>query len=222
MADNDFEMGAEAYTRAEARKARSIAILKAEGVPFIDWLPLTAENGQRSPREVVGRYCALMLVSFKGSSCDHEQSGAIRKGMGIHVHLSPRENAFLDNPNPSMRDRVQFSWAAEAAIPLAWAMGWIDELYRPDNHADTQDYARLAYDNGVVRVADAKALRPLDELLDACDLTYRYHWAVRQASLDGKDPPAGLHGGVVMERHRALNWLVQDIDLDWDDVSTDT
>jgi len=66
------------------------------------------------------------------------------------------------------------------------------------------------------------ALRPAGELLDAADLIYRYHWATREAELRGREPPAGLDPGVVMERHYALNWLIGYLGLDWDEVSTDT
>ncbi|HEX6611164.1 MAG TPA: DUF4272 domain-containing protein [Hyphomicrobiaceae bacterium] len=49
---------------------------------------------------------------------------------------------------------------------------------------------------------------------------YRYHWAVRDASINGRPSPADLDPGIVMERHHALNWLIGYIDAD--DVTTDT
>ncbi len=70
-------------------------------------------------------------------------------------------------------------------------------------------------------MAQAK-LRPQAELLDAADLIYRTHWAVRQARLDGEPSPAGLDPGVVHERHYALNWLIGYAGQAWDDMSTDT
>jgi hypothetical protein len=65
-------------------------------------------------------------------------------------------------------------------------------------------------------------LRPQSELLSAADLIYRYHWAVVDARLKGQEPPAGLEGAVVYERHYALNWLIGYSGPDWDDISTDT
>ena len=59
-------------------------------------------------------------------------------------------------------------------------------------------------------------------ILDALDLHYRLHWYVRQMKLDGQEPPPGLEGGVIQERHHALNWLVRFEDRDWDDVDTPT
>jgi hypothetical protein len=47
-------------------------------------------------------------------------------------------------------------------------------------------------------------LRPAGAILDALDLQFRCHWVTRQARLDGKRA-TGLEGGVVQERHYALN-----------------
>jgi hypothetical protein len=65
-------------------------------------------------------------------------------------------------------------------------------------------------------------LRPLSELLDSLDLHQRLHWITRQAQADKKAVPAGLEPGVIQERRRALNWLVQFEAAQWDDVDTPT
>jgi len=74
---------------------------------------------------------------------------------------------------------------------------------------------------GADRLIDEGRPRPAGEILDALDLHYRLHWAVRQARLDKREP-AGLDGGVILERHHALNWLVRFEESDWDDVDTPT
>jgi len=65
-------------------------------------------------------------------------------------------------------------------------------------------------------------LRPQSELLDAADLIYRYHWAVVNARTKNEAGPANLDSGVVMERHYVLNWLIQNGNQEWDNISTDT
>ena len=64
-------------------------------------------------------------------------------------------------------------------------------------------------------------LRDIEELLDEADLIYRYDWACVDARLKHQQAPAGLNASVVLERHGALNWLIQR-DGDWDhpDVNT--
>lgn len=65
-------------------------------------------------------------------------------------------------------------------------------------------------------------LRQLSEILDQTDFIYRYDWATVNARIKKLTAPAGLDAGVVMERHRALNWLIGYMNQDWDNVTTDT
>ena len=79
----------------------------------------------------------------------------------------------------------------------------------------------LAAEAGAGAEAAAR-LRPPAELLDAADLLYRYHWAVRDARIDGRPAPVGLDPSVVVEWHYALNWLIGYGDAAWDEITTDT
>ena len=49
-------------------------------------------------------------------------------------------------------------------------------------------------------------LRDTDEILQALDLIYRYHWACVNARVHGTSS-AGLDEEVVMERRGGLEWL---------------
>jgi len=62
--------------------------------------------------------------------------------------------------------------------------------------------------------------RKTEEVVTACDLAYCLHWAVRQAEIAGKPTPARLKSYVVIERRRALEWLLGN-DA-WDAISLDT
>lgn len=209
-----------------ARKARSEAILTAEGVPFIAWLPLVEDEGDYRPRsaeEIAGRAYALTLVAYKASTGDHEGANEAYAAVQDRVILSPSERDFLRDPRPSDQDRIHFSWQSEAAYPLFWMLGYVDALGRPEDQIDPDPMVRLVSGRAFDALVAGARLRPQAEMLDALDLTYRYHWAVRQAGLDGVPPPAKLNPDVLMERHKALNWLVRyNEDASWDDVTTDT
>lgn len=120
-----------------------------------------------------------------------------------------------------MHDRVQLSWRNEAAWVLLWALGHVDgQLGAPRQTCDVDVLTDIVIHTPDL---DRHGLRRANDILNEADLIYRYHWAVRQAGIDGRDPPAGLNPGVVMERHHALNWLIgYDDGAEWDDVSTDT
>ena len=210
---------------ATERKQRSIAILKNEGVPYIEHLPYIEdeESAQlRLPEEVAWRAMALNLVSVKGEGLGQPRVLEIVEDYNLEPAFSPAEREFIFNPSPSERDRIQFSWRYEAYWTLLWALGYVPDLERPDHVCDVQKAVKIMVDRTSDEfVKDAK-LRTPTEILDATDLYYRYHWACRDASLNGQAIPADLNSSVVVERHYALNWLVRYLNAEWDDVTTDT
>jgi hypothetical protein len=65
-------------------------------------------------------------------------------------------------------------------------------------------------------------LRSKKEILDQADLILRLNWACVNSRVKNEQPPSGLISSVVVERHHTLNWLVNYLNQNWDDVSTDT
>jgi len=210
---------------AQARKARSIAILKKEGVPFIEHLPVIeteAEAKRRSTEEVALRAIALCIVSLKGEGVENEEIHKLVRKYNITNTFSPEESQFIDNPSPTKHNRVQFGWRYECYWVMLWALGFVDDLSRPDKVCDVAKAVSLLRGLGRERFLKKAKLRPARETLDAADLIYRYHWAAREATIKNQPPPGGLDPGVVQERHHALNWLIGYSDQEWDDVTTDT
>jgi|SRR5688572_22420261 len=208
------------------RKKRSEEILRQEGVPFIDHLPVVEDERTvefRSLEEVAWRAMALNLVAVKGEGLDQKRVLQIVEQYSLRSAFTPKEKEFIFNDYPSEQDRIQFSWRYEAYWILLWALNYIEDLGRPDEVCDVPRAVSVMVDRDADEfIRDAK-LRRLEEILDATDLIYRYHWACRDASLNGRTSPARLNPSVVLERHHALNWLVGYGDnADWDDVTTDT
>jgi hypothetical protein len=181
-----------------------------------------AEIRLRSPRAVADRLHALVVVAFKASEMpDQDLVDAIVGERGLAPLFTPAERAFIGNPNPDERSRVQFSWRCEAAWVLLWALRHVEgQLGPPDGTCDVPFLSGTVFASPDLA---ANGLRPANDILNEADLIYRCHWAVRQAGLDGAGPPAGLDPGVTMERHHALNWLIgYDDEACWDEVTTDT
>lgn len=213
--------------RALERKQRSEAILQKEGVPFIAHLPVVEdeETAQiRSLEEVAWRAMALCIVAVKGEGLEQERVLEIIEQDKLESAFTPKERKFIFDDNPSERDRVQFSWQYECLWVLLWALSYIEELNRPDQICDVPRAVQITSVDRRPKefIRDAK-LRSANEILDATDLIYRYDWACVDARVNGRIIPKWLECGVVLERHRALNWLVGYADnAEWDDVSTDT
>jgi hypothetical protein len=218
------------YPRAAwDRKARSDTLLEARGVRVPGSLPPLVDESElrlRGAGEAAGRAMALLLVAARAESLNSgaplpiEQLRA-RCPQGFD-HLSPKEREFLAQALPSQEAIVQFAWRYEALACLEWALGWVDELPFPGAICDVPRTVGVILEADPAALLRGARLRAPGELLDALDLHYRLHWAVRQAQVDQREGPAGVDGGVVLERHYALNWLVRFEESEWDEVDTPT
>jgi Domain of unknown function (DUF4272) len=215
------------YPSAEAlaRKQRSIDRLKAEGVWFIDHLPVIEDSQsalKRTAEEIAQRAVALHLVALKGEGLEEPIVQDLVEHFGAREFFTPEEKAFIENPAPGGHDRLQFSWRYEACWVLLWALGYIERLGFPDKNCDAPRSVQILADKTTADFAAGSKLRSLTEILDEADLTYRYSWAARNARLTEKDPPAGLDEEITVERHHAFNWLIGYLEQEWDDITTDT
>ena len=143
---------------------------------------------------------------------------------GAEEYFSPEEKNYLDNPDSTEKEQIQFAWQYENLWVMEWALGLTDDLFWPDRICDVPASARLMQNHPTMEALLAAAkLRPRKELLDQADLIYRLHWACVDARVMGMPAPQELEEGVVMERHRALFWLAGcDEMCGWDDVDLST
>jgi hypothetical protein len=214
-----------AIPEAVARKQRSILQLRSEGVPILESLPrieTVADSKRHSTEEVATRAMALCVVAVKGEGLEQAEVERVVECFQLAGSFTAKERTFIEASAPSQHDRVQCAWQYECYWVMLWALGFIKELDWPGHICDVKWAVDTLRDLGRDAFVAKARLRPQEELLDATDLIYRYHWACRNAQMNGGEMPAGLDGEVVMERHRALNWLVGYMDQEWDDISTDT
>lgn len=210
---------------AVSRKERSTARLASRGLRANPHLPPVAaatEAVLRSPQAVLGRAQALLVVALRAESLNAGEPLSMevlrRQLPEASEQLSPDERAFLAQEDPARQDIVRFGWRYEAVSTLQWALRINHELPFPDHICDAAAVTRAM----LSKLPGKPALRAPADVLDALDLTLRLHWITRQAQVDGKLPVEGLDAGVVQERHLALNWLVSDDALGWDDIDTPT
>lgn len=208
------------------RKERSIEWLKEMAVPVNQHLPPIQgieESEVRSVDEIARRSLALTLVSLKGEGLEQAVVEQVYADLGLAGLLSPAEQSFYAQSEPTEQDRINFVWRYESLFVLLWALGYADELGYPGSICDVQAMVKLVHSKQGLEglIADAK-MRNKEEILDEADRIYRLHWAVVDARLRGDKAPADLEAGVVYERHYALNWLIGYQGAEWDNISTDT
>ena len=199
---------------AQERKDISIEILKSQGVPFIDHLPLVYETSEVAPREkdeVIARaicsFAAIMCactIKDNGELTDEDKQYAkdfLDNRFGCLDKLTRMERRVIEG-EASCDEAVKVSWKYESLWALMWAMGLVKKLDFPKDTCDCDFVMKTFSDDFSERVK----IRGTDEILQALDLIYRYHWACVNARVNGSKS-AGLDEEVVMERRGGLEWL---------------
>lgn len=215
-------------SQAQARKSSNERRLAAQGVIVPGHLPTVVDELQlllRAPDEVARRALALFLVAVRAESVGEGDPIPLadlqeRQPLGWEA-LSPLEQEFFQEDDPPTELTIAMSWRYEALQLLLWALGHC-ELPPATEIADVSGLVGFLVEADETQLVNEAALRPPNVLLDALDLHYRSHWAVRQAGMAGEQPPADLQPGVVLERHYALNWLTRFEEAPWDEVDTPT
>jgi len=217
----------------ENRKLTSETLLHKRGIRINLQLPLTESDEEvclRSVEEVLRRMVALWCVS--GAAADAIQFQRFRAYVeqhGIAGWLSAAEHDFLLSaagyPADDQLRRSFFKQRQESLFFLAWSAGLVKKLDLPGSASSLKAVLALLpqQDEAPARLRAAIKLRAKRDILGWSDLLYRLHWAVRHANLIGKPVPGNLDAGVVLQWHRAVNWMTgyEDED-DWDLVGTDT
>jgi hypothetical protein len=221
----------------EERRAKSIEILKEQGVPYMEQLPLRESEEEVTPRsaEEIARRAIACLLTIQvacdmAQENDIEHSREIVTGLleryGVKDELTDKEKAFFDAEQTLDKQTiVNMTWRYEAYWGLLWALGIVEKLDFPADVCDCGFAIKAVSecDDFADFMKNVK-LRGMSEILDALDLFYRYHWACVDARINSREMPAGLSGSVVVERRHGLEWLIikDTDDDDWDYISLDT
>lgn len=218
------------------RRLRNRKILQEKYIYVPAWYPLieTAEQSKcRSAEEIAKRAVALMIVSVY-SECllgdgmnvteSYEFVSGIIERFGAEEFFSIKEKEYLKNLNSTQDERVAHSWQYENLFVMEWALGLIDELDFPDHICDVPLIVRLLNNcDSIEEILKKSNPKSKESLLDECDLIFCLDWACVDTRIHRLPAPAGMDSGVVVERHKSLNWLVgYDESAEWDEVGTDT
>ena len=220
---------------AEQRKLRSEEYIKSFGIEVNPYLPCITSDDQvrlRTPKEIAERIAALAytnVLAFDTVSVDWVKYQISEHAIG---HLfTPEEKSFIENPT---QERKQYeTWKVEAIWTLLWSINDVDSLDFPDHLVNLNDLAPGIYplkpnEDGsglssepFLFIQRHNTNRTVGEILDANDLYYRYYWACVDCRIHNRKMDI-IYPSVVHERLRALNWIINYCDQEWDDVSTDT
>jgi hypothetical protein len=211
----------------QARRAQSEAYCRAHGVPYYKnptamFTDSEAETNLRTRDQVVDRALALVFIGLKSEGMSPAQLAEIDKAYRISSKLTPDERAYVTASHPTEQQRTDANWRYEGLHVLLWALGYVPSLSYPDRMCEVAPDVKIIHDLSEAQFREHAKLRSKKEILDQADLILRLDWACTEARLKKQPAPGELNSEVVVERHHALNWLIQYGDQEWDDVSTDT
>ncbi|HVM53264.1 MAG TPA: DUF4272 domain-containing protein [Acidimicrobiales bacterium] len=134
--------------------------------------------------------------------------------------LSPSERRYLDAGDAAADEF--FHGLSESVWALMWSLGLASKLdfakTCPNDLVRTLPNLKTTESAAAFRARAQR--RSTEELLESADLAYCLNWAITDAALRGASEPGRVPGWVVIERRRALEWVLSD--EDWDEVPLDT
>ncbi|MCF8276666.1 MAG: DUF4272 domain-containing protein [Flavobacteriales bacterium] len=216
------------FKKKLTRKERSEKFLESHGVKINYHLPHVESEEEtvlRTPEEIATRVTALAFVNMVAcNAVDAEKCIETLHKFKLYDALTPNEKDFLSDPTEERKNTE--SWKCECIWVLLWALNKVDDLGYPDelcnlNNTTEGGYPLKSNVNPNDYIKSITTSRNKTEILDANDLYYRLDWACVDARINGREID-GLIPGVVYERHYALNWLINYMDDEWDDISCDT
>ena len=176
---------------------------------------------QRAIATAIMAKCACDLYDAEQPDKTKADCLAALKNFGVENCLFEAEQKILtDDYNEPQFDAV--AWTYEAAKALLWAMGLLDDIVAADLPEDVVSETNKVFEliNAYNRYDDFIAacnLRTEPELQDAYQLYWYYHWNIRDGQIFGNRPKS-ISYDVVLERRRALQWLLysdESYDGDW-------
>ncbi|KJZ13313.1 hypothetical protein TW85_13940 [Marinomonas sp. S3726] len=201
-------------------RKKSLASAKKLGYEVNPALPLLDDDLELRPQEeIVARSLALFAVI--ASSYGFDKSSAIQwlEQEGCIEYLSESERDFIENDEG---DTAYFQSQVEGLNAFAWVLGVVKSIPF-DSVCDNTLIRRFPDIKNGKSTSDYKAqsvVRSIDKIISACDLSYCLHWAIVDSGMNTRELPGDVGGHVIIERRRALEWMLST--TDWDEIGLDT
>lgn len=214
--------------RQKSRKLKNEQIIEERKIKVNKNLPCIADDDEvvlRSPQEVAQRVTILAITNLVAHDLlSSDEAQEYISHFKLWDFVTPDEKAFLDNPTEEQK--LYESWKGEGIWTLMWALGKVNRLGFPDEPCNLEKIMYGDYPIGNNRepaefLNSTHTIRSKSEILGAADFYYRLDWACVDARMNNK-PMEIVNQSVVYERHYALNWLINYMNQDWDNVSCDT
>ena len=202
---------------AEIRK-RSLKVATQLKFTLPSTLPLLDESLRlRQLGDIEDRVLVLSAVVAASYGFPRDRIVSWLEREALVSVLSGAEQSFLRGTGVAAQ---QFQVQVEALSAFAWALGFLPSMDfgKPSPSHLVSIFPDFKVAESSARFRSRAKLRDQIDIVIACDLAYCLHWAINQAVVDKKAPPGKVPPHVVIERRRALEWMLSS--SEWDDVSS--
>ena len=206
-----------------AIKEANIARIAKKNYRYIDWLPILENPNLRSQDELIGRMSvmnALINISFEAPV---EIIKQWIEDQQLSHHLSTWEKEILTKTQADL-DQYEINtlrWYLEALWALMWATKMIPHLdetqWNEESMASMLPNLEEGEDNH--RLQEVTTMHTTEDIYTMLDFYYRLHWYCVDERLKGQE--AVINEGLVYERRRALEWLINK-ETNWDEIEMGT
>jgi len=197
-------------TKSENIRANTILVLSQHSVPYISQLPLVDKQPVeqwKTAQEIARRLVILYALTGLSHDADPKKLLTWIESESLDDEILDCEQQYFVERNLSNQDIARLSWNRESLFALVWCLGLQNDLPFPDQEANLSPvFAKIPPAVSVSKfVAQAKRIEHR-RILQEADLYYCYHWSIRHPEI--WDRPISLSLDVVLERRRALDWVI--------------
>lgn len=224
------------FVNPQERKQKTEAFLEENGISynkFLGTIDSSKEVTIKSKLEIFKRLIAgvfmQMHASTFGTSRFNEsriKTEKIIRDMKATYLLDDLEKQLLKKRCPEEVANGVY-WNTEALVAICWALG----LVKDEDMISTEQAGRDLIDIQVKaccmpmdEMVEKSTVRDIEDILDMLDLYFRYHWVLTEKMYAPNNitiKTGDLDLDVVIERRKALEWLISDVD-NWSEVRMDT
>ena len=200
-------------------RERSRRALAAHGLSVPTSLPAIDPAALRPLEDIRDRLFCLNAVAAVAYGFDADKARSWLDKEHLSEQLSQPEIRLLER---GQGNRDAFRAQVEGMWVLAWALSIVSEIdfWRDCSPTFVTLLPNLKAGESVTRTMAQAELRTSHEVMAACDLSYCLHWIIRESMLRNGPLPRDLAPYVVIERRRALEWMLSKDAWDMVDLST--
>lgn len=201
-------------------REKSISIAQSVGYQINCNLPTSDFKIQKGESEVIARILCLDVCLSVSYGFDRSLAKRWIESEGLGGYLTDKEKMLVDGLAKEFL--IDFHIQADALFLLLWYVGVIRNMKLVDPLINN-----LVSYVPDMRVMESSAnfrkrveFQSPESLCQMADLAYLLHWSVSNARIHGEKIPDKINPISLIERRRAMEWLLSD--YDWDNVSLDT